>query len=295
MFNDIKTREVVVDIEGWINKAKSDPLKYTERQATEIVLATLGSTEPYCRKFFLKGGLLMGIVYDSPRQTADIDYSTTLDPTPDLANKLENKLNQAFPSVAANLGYVDIICKVQTIKHQPKVNGFEHARSPGYKITIGYAKRGEPQEKRLLRKEAATVLHIDISFKEPIGGMQIVKLKGSSGEFQAYSLEDIIAEKFRALLQQEIRKRYRRQDIYDLVILLEKFSLDDTEKEQLLKLIHTKCKARGIAPKINSLESVEIVRRAKSEWDTLRLELGDIPDFDYSFSIVNQFYRSLPW
>ena len=56
--------EVVVSINEWIDKAKADPEAYLERQATEIFLTTLGATEPYCQKFFLKGGLLMGIVYD---------------------------------------------------------------------------------------------------------------------------------------------------------------------------------------------------------------------------------------
>lgn len=237
----------------------------------------------------------MGIVYDSPRQTADIDYSTILEPNPEIAEHLTSALNDAFPAMAARMGYPDIICKVQTIKLMPRESNFTNANAPGFKITVGYAKRGGTQEKRLDERNAAKVLHADVSFKEPVGGIQIVRFGQNGPTITAYSLKDIIAEKYRAFLQQEKRNRVRRQDIYDLHLLLGKFSFDNDEKQDILDLMIKKCNARDINPNQDSLQNDENIRRAKSEWKTMEVEMGDLPDFDQCFAVANDFYRSLPW
>ena len=44
---------------------------------------------------------------------------------------------------------------------------------------------------------------------------------GDGLEIEASTLVDLVAEKFRAMIQQPIRNRYRRQDAYDLYCLLE--------------------------------------------------------------------------
>ena len=290
-----ENNEIVVNIGDWIEKAKADPSAYLERQATEIFLTTLGTTEPYCGKFFLKGGLLMGIVYGSPRQTADIDYSTSIEPDSNMADELREKLDKAFPVVAARLGYPDIVCRVQTLKLQPRPATFLDNDAPGYKVKIGYAIRGTNQETKLENGNASMVLKTDISFREPIGAIQIVRLGESGSAISAYSLKDVISEKLRALLQQEGRNRYRRQDIYDLQLLISKFSFDQDELEELFRIFLDKCKARKINPNPESLEADEIVKRSKSEWETLKLEIEELPDFDACFAEVNEFYKSLPW
>lgn len=290
-----ETTEVIISIDEWINKAKADPTAYLERQATEIFLTTLGTTEPWCGKFFLKGGLLMGIVYDSPRQTADIDYSTLIAPNEEIASQLTESLNNAFPSTSVRLGYPDILCSVQTIKLLPRTKGFAEKKSPGLKITVGYAKKGSNQEKRVKDGKASSVLHVDISFKEPVGGFQIVRLGENGQTISAYSLKDIITEKYRAFFQQEIRDRRRRQDIYDLSVLLGKFDFDADEKKEIHELLIKKCQARDIDPDQNSIDNKDNINRAKSEWSSLELEIGEIPDFDECFSVAEMFYKSLPW
>jgi predicted nucleotidyltransferase component of viral defense system len=112
---------------------------------------------------------------------------------------------------------------------------------------------------------------------------------------RAYSLLDLIAEKLRALLQQPKRNRNRRQDIYDIACLLKQFPLDSDERAQLLALLHEKCRARDIEPTREALSHHEVRDRAAKDWNTLGLELEDLPDFDSCFEIVDRFYRSLPW
>ena len=128
-----------------------------------------------------------------------------------------------------------------------------------------------------------------------MNAIQLIRL-GETGEtFRAYSLIDLIAEKLRALLQQEVRNRNRRQDIYDIASLLACFTLDNEEKQTLLDTLCEKSKARAIEPDSEALSRAEIKERARKEWDMLAIEIGELPDFDECFAAVDGFYRSLPW
>ena len=292
---DARINPLVVNIAEWVERAKSDPVAYLERQATEVFLAALAMTKPWCHQVFLKGGILMGVVYGSPRQTGDIDFTTIADPQPGIAEDLAAALDANFPRAAAELGYPTLLCRAQSFKYFPKGEEFPKNDGPAVKMGIGYALRGSPQEKHLKAGRAPKKLTIDISFKEPVSAIQIIHDAISQKAFRAYSLHDLMAEKIRALLQQEKRNRYRRQDIYDLDILLAKFPFDEEEKVCLLAVLRDKCQARGIEPARDSLAQPEIVQRAKEDWHTLEVEIGDIPKFDECFERVNAFYVSLPW
>ena len=114
----------------------------------------------------------------------------------------------------------------------------------------------------------------------------------------AYSLTDLIAEKYRSLLQQVSRNRSRRQDVYELNLLIERFGdIDNFERSKILNSLIIKSKARlKIAPDINSFEDPELKSRAKKDYHTLEDEIeGELPDFDELFQKVADFYRSLPW
>lgn len=289
---------VLVDIAAWIDKAKADPAAYVERQATEVFLAALGMTKPYAHEIFLKGGVLMGVVYQSPRQTGDIDFTAISEPDPEIAEQLKIALNAALPRAAAALGYPDLMCAVQSSRYYPSEKMFPKATGPALKLHVGYARRGSPQEKHFESGKATDILEVDISFKEPVHAIQIVELGDAKTTVSAYSLNDLIAEKLRALLQQEKRNRNRRQDIYDIASLLAKFTLDPGEKVELLALLREKCAARPDncpVPQSDSLDQPEVRDRARKEWDTLAIEIGEVPDFDECFVVVDAFYRSLPW
>ena len=136
-----RTSPVVVDIASWVEKARHQPHSYLERQAIEIFLNAIGTNSPYGECLFLKGGTLMGIVYQSPRQTVDLDFSTNLRPDIDLLDNIGEWLDGAFPLAAARLGNPDLICKVQSIKHKPRASTFTKDRFPAVEMKIAYGTR----------------------------------------------------------------------------------------------------------------------------------------------------------
>lgn len=69
-----------IDVAAWVEKARADPVTYKQRQIVEITLNAIADTAPLNEKLYLKGGILMGLAYGSPRQTADIDLTAAFDP-----------------------------------------------------------------------------------------------------------------------------------------------------------------------------------------------------------------------
>jgi len=283
-----------VDIRPWIDRARRDPMAYVERQAVEVVLTAIGGLPGYGSHIFLKGGILMAVVYESPRGTVDLDFTTDLTASPDIGGKLKEELNRALPRATARLGYPDLVLRVQTVKEQPSPFGSPNTSYPALDVKIGYTLRGKG-ERRLAEGQAPHVVDVEVSFNEPVHATEIIRLGISGPSFSAYALTDLIAEKFRALLQQAGRHRYRRQDVYDIAHLVTRFPLDAEEKAAILDSFLDKCAARSIHPHIDSMRDPSVAAHARSDWHTIRQEVGEVPDFDECFSKVNALYRSLPW
>lgn len=282
-----------INVAGWVERAKADPVAYRQRQTVEVTLNAIAMTAALNDKLFLKGGILMGLAYDSPRQTADVDLTTLFKVGPEIDTQIAELMNAAFPRAAAQLGYVDLIAKVHSIKRMPK-GIFEDAKFPALKMKVAFAVRGTKQETALNEGLAPGVIDVDISFNEPLRQIQILELTGGQ-ELQAYSLLDLMAEKYRAMLQQKERDRNRRQDVYDLNRLIESDKHDDVFRAQLLDVFIEKCRSRNIEPNSQSLDDPEIKERSGKEWNTMKLEVGEVPKFEICYENVSEFYRSLPW
>ena len=285
-----------VDVAAWVEKAREDPFIYQQRQTIEIVLNTIAITVPLNTKMFLKGGLLMGLAYSSPRQTIDIDITTILETTNDSGEKIREKLDQGFPEVAAMLGYPDLVVQIHSVKWQPRKVPISIAKFPALRLKVASAKRNTRQEATLKSgKPPAVIIEIDISFNEPsLQQIQILKLTDEH-ELLAYGLVDLIAEKYRAILQQIPRKRRRPQDIYDLSRLIIHEAIDADTQALILVALKEKSRARGIDPKQDSLNNPEIKHRCEAGWQSLKLEIAEVPEFETCFVDSVAFYRNLPW
>ena len=95
---------VDLDIEQWVERARNDPHKYLERQATEVLLAAICASTGFGDKLYLKGGTLMGLLYQSPRQTADLDFTAGFEPTENLETDLRASLNPKLRRVRRATG-----------------------------------------------------------------------------------------------------------------------------------------------------------------------------------------------
>lgn len=285
---------VDVDIRKWVELARQNPTLYRDRQVTEIVLGAIGITPSLQSTLVLKGGTLMALAFRSERVTADVDLSALVPPD-GFAEMMRDELDKAMPTTAIRLGYLNLICRVQGIVKRPKPLTFEGADFPALEIRVASAVRGTPQEKALLMGQATRILKVEVSFRDQVYAFQELNLAGAGVSVQAFTVHEIIAEKLRALIQQPIRNRNRRQDVYDVALLLEQHAMEAEDKKLIHQTLLDKCGTRQIVPTLVSLDDPEVVRRAEVDWETLKLEVADLPQFAERFDVVRSFYTSLPW
>ncbi|MPL96454.1 hypothetical protein SDC9_42635 [bioreactor metagenome] len=177
----------------------------------------------------------------------------------------------------------------------PRAQNFEDHEFPALRVRIGSAKRGTGEEVRLADGKASRVLDVEISFRDQVYAFQELNLHGAGVAVRAFTIHELVAEKFRALLQQTIRKRNRRQDVYDIAFLIGENDFSDADRTAILTTLIEKCRSRGIEANRESMDDPEIKQRAQAEWETLALEIGDLPPFEERFSLMHDLYVSLPW
>ncbi len=285
---------VDINVREWVKGAQADPQLHRDRQVTEVVLAAIGITPTLKTSLVLKGGTLMALAFRSERVTGDIDFSATVQPE-GFEELLRAELDAALPIAAIKLGYLDLVCRVQGVKRRPRPDNFEGADFPALEVKVGSAKRGSPQEALLAQGKAARTLLVEVSFRDQVYTFQELHLTDADVAVQAFTLTELIAEKLRALLQQPIRKRNRRQDVYDIAHLITQNEIDVDARAEILSTLIVKCRSRGIEPSQASLDDPEVRDRAAKEWDTLRLEVADLRPFEEQFALVSEFYRALGW
>lgn len=274
----------------WVNE---DAGHRAFRQTVHTILTAISNTHELREIMVMKGGILLALGYASTRFTRDVDFSTERMPAEFNIEDFIARFDNALADATDKLPY-DIDCRIQGWKKQPSR---EDDKFPTFKIRVGYANpSNRGAHRRLMRGESPHVVHVDFSLNEPRGGPVLLEI-GEGKTIQVYSFEDLVAEKFRAVLQQEIRNRTRRQDIYDLHLLLNNGAGHaEGTKSRILHSLKEKAAARGLAIDQTSMQSREIHRRSHSEYELLVHEVeGPLPDFEDAYNFVRSYYEALPW
>jgi len=186
------------------------------------------------------------------------------------------------------------MCLRQNAKLNPKS---PEASFPTLQISIGYAPRSNPSHlRRLQAKQSSTKVQIDYSFDEAVFDVEILALEDGE-QLKAYSLTNLLAEKYRSLLQQPIRRRTRRQDVFDIHMLLTRCAaLSGIEQSRLLRQVIDSCKARGIAATQVAMTDALVREMARADYHGLADEIDEeLPDFDSAYAMIQAFYEGLPW
>lgn len=100
------------------------------------------------------------------------------------------------------------------------------------------------------------------------------------------------------MIQQIVRNRSRRQDIYDLNLLLDSIQPENKDKLAILTTLLEKSTGRLEDGMVNpeTLGRVDIRERSSREYELLKDEVeGELMDFDTAYTRIVDFYKSLPW
>lgn len=280
-----------IKIQDWINQSAE---RVPFRQAVHTILVAITRSETLKANMIMKGGILLALGYESTRYTKDIDFSTakTLKEfdLETFIHELQNALAESVESMDYGLD-----CRVQSYKQKPPKSD---ATFPTIEISVGYAyKHDRNAHRRLLNKNSSNIVEIDYSLNEPSRGIEIFEVEEGK-QIQIYSFTELVAEKFRAILQQVVRNRRRRQDVYDLNFLLAHYPQagDTAIKAKILDSLIEKSNSRGLTVIKDSLSDSEVIRLSREEYDLLASEIEEpLPDFDRLYSVIRDYYESLPW
>jgi len=137
------------------------------------------------------------------------------------------------------------------------------------------------------------VTPIEISINEPIFDSTSFMIDERFGELRISTLEDIVGEKLRALLQQSIRNRNRRQDVLDIAVAIR--TNPALDRDHVASALIMKAEARGVPVSRAAFMSDELARRAGLDYELLEgtTRTVFIP-FDDALAIVLAFVDELP-
>lgn len=283
------------EVDQWIENSKSDREKQF-RMAVHIILHAITLDSLLRLNMIIKGGILLAIKYNSDRYTLDIDFSTHIKygefQEDDFKTLLEEKLSESV----LDFTEYGIDCKLQSFKTNPKPE--TNPTFPTIKITIGYANKLNAKEvARLNQKKSLNIVSIDYSFNEVTQQIDSIQLEDGK-ELRAYSYTDLVAEKFRAILQQKVRqKKGRRQDLYDLYRLFKIYgSLGGMDGFHTLQSLIIKSKSRDLEIDRNSMRDDLVIKKLNDQYELLEDEIdGELPEFSIALEAVTLVYENLPW
>lgn len=280
-------------IADWVNRSPVDQLDF--RKAVHIILMAISLDKDLSKSMVMKGGILLGIRYGSSRYTTDIDFSTSEKMVGLDEHELRDKINLRLLEAESELVY-GIKCSIQKLKKIPKR---DDATFPSLDITIGYAKKNnDSMMSRLERGQSAQVVQIDYSFNEFTGTTQEIEIDGDE-RIQAYDLVSLLAEKFRSILQQVVRNRSRRQDVYDIYYLINRFAEgSDEERSMVLEILIEKSIGKGIDEflNVNGMDDERVIFRSSENFNDMKDEVEEeLPSFEDAYSLVRDYYKKMPW
>lgn len=279
------------DLSGWV-AAAPDPKTRELRQAFHTILYAISTSPHLHTQMLIKGGILLVLRYQGSRFTRDIDFSTNQSFAEFDEASFVSEFATSLALAVEALPY-DLDCRIQSTQVDP---AREDATFKNFRVRVGHAYKRSRKHVHLMRNNCPDFVELDYNFNEVTARTEELKISGG-GTIYAYSFADLIAEKYRAILQQEVRNRYRRQDAYDLYRLLLNYPIRSSdEKRAILTSLLAKAKSRNLSVDRSSISRAEIVSRSSKEYSQLGSEIeGSLPSFDDVFQIVREFYESLPW
>jgi predicted nucleotidyltransferase component of viral defense system len=255
-------------------------------RARLAVLDALAHTPELWRAYVLKGGLALHFAYGSPRRSSDLDFSAVEPFSSEITEANERRilrfchtLDAGLEAVAARHGLAGLAVQRRTLSDE----------IPALLAEVGYSAEARAENRYDDAIEMQVVLSEVVceTAESHIEGVPI----------HVPSLDDVLAEKLKALLQQVPRDTARSTDVFDLWYFLE-ISEHPVDRAKVADFVRQKSTPwPAIQPLARSEFADERVRaHAASAYDGIAASLGDglaLPPFDEAFGAVLRFVRSL--
>jgi predicted nucleotidyltransferase component of viral defense system len=250
----------IEEIAAWQKANKTASEEARRRFIQFVVLSAISFSPRLGLRLAFKGGNALRFIHGNPRSTVDLDFTADGD-LPDDSAKITALLNAGLKSLQAR---TRVKARCQSIKRKPP--GADKTL-PTYSIKVCFQLPGDRYYQNFEeRKQFSEVVELEISFNDIVCETVLWRPHPSIEPLRSCSLEDIIAEKLRALLQQIPRERSRPQDVFDIASRVRELGhrLDLAKVSAFLK---RKSDAREILPKKGAYND-EVRSRAAAGYET---------------------------
>jgi len=251
-------------LQAWAAENKVPPSEVGVRFAQFAILRAIASSHALRTLLVFKGGNALDFVWQANRSTRDLDFS--IDMTEESTNPPIDTLRELLaPALRTSTQFLGVMLHVHRIEQQP----------PGpdktfitYKIPIGYALPDETKLRARMEegRPSTNVIPVDVSLNEPICADEYVSIDATH-QLRVSTVEDIVAEKLRALLQPPIRNRTRRQDLLDIAVILR--TQPDLDRRRVGRFLIEKAHARNVPVSRAAFCSPEVAERARQGYAEL--------------------------
>jgi len=248
-------------------QARIDPGIIEKDYVLSKVLMALSHIEPFNQSLLFKGGTaLKKLYYPEWRFSEDLDFTSRSKLKP---KEVKSIFEEAVDKVGKLFG---LSMRVMEYSQYPKTG--DELVSAQFKLGYDGPLRKSSGQKNNVR--------VDIAFEEVLVS-EPVKRKILAGyaddidsELIVYSLEEILSEKLRSILQ-----RGKSRDYYDVWILLKEYK-NDFSRKRLWDTLKKKCEFKNIpTPKTEDFFNKELTEEAGRYWERgLAHQLNDLPDFE---------------
>ncbi|MEA2031564.1 MAG: nucleotidyl transferase AbiEii/AbiGii toxin family protein [candidate division Zixibacteria bacterium] len=248
-------------------RAKIDPGIIEKDYVLSKVLMALPQIDFFNEHLLFKGGTaLKKFYYPEWRFSEDLDFTSKSKLKP---NEVKSIFDETVIKVDTLFG---LSMRIQEYSQYPRKG--DDLISAQLKLGYDGPLRKSSGQKNNVR--------VDIAFEEKLVSDPNMKtiFSGYSddvdSELAVYSLEEILSEKLRSILQ-----RGKSRDYYDVWILLKEYS-SDFSNEKLWGILKEKCKFKDIpTPKTEDFFDPERTKEASRYWERgLAHQLNELPNFE---------------
>lgn len=247
-----------------------------------VILSCIASHRITRRGMVLKGGNALRFAYQSPRSTKDLDFTADTNSIPDNSDGIRRLLDESLAFAERRF---NVKAKCQRVRRNPRR---PDATRPTYDVGIGYQLPSDRYFHDFKDRQVSTVIPVEITLNDLVCDTQEwADVEG----LRVCSLEDILAEKLRSLLQQKPRNRNRWQDVYDVCTYARRAGFDKVKIADFLK---RKSSIREIEVRKSGFDA-EVRERAAFDYD-IHVKTGaprDIIPFDEAWQAVKSLVESL--
>jgi predicted nucleotidyltransferase component of viral defense system len=276
----------IEEIAGWQRQNEASVLEARRRFVQFVVLTAISSSPGLVQRIAFKGGNALWFIHGNPRSTIDLDFTAEGD-FPDDSTQIVGLIDAALKSMQNQFR---VKARCQSIHRNPPKRD---RTLPTYNVKVCFQLPADRYYQNFAeRKQFAEVIEVEISLNDVVCETILWKPSPSGNAIRSCSLEDQIAEKLRALLQQVPRNRSRPQDVFDIASQVRENRMK-LDLGKISDFLLRKSEGRIDSPRKSSFDD-EVRRRAEAVYaKEISAQTSAFIPFEEAWREVLQLVREL--